>query len=363
MPKLIKGAILDKNILSKDGYVLFSEADAKSKNVHFYLKNLNQSCYSFVFGFRGAGNHFRLDYSSDLRRYVLTRVLDGIPVYLQHAYVEHGQENEVEIAWNNHSIRLFSQGVCFVNILTDGLDDGDWGFKAIGEPSVVPDIRIENNSIKNYQWIVVGDGYHNNRWKNRDFYAWPELAFGDKLNYLNACVAAGNTMRVLKVVEQISSFISGASLIVAAGSDDLIEGHSLDSIKCRLAAIDSRLRELGAKHVYISTLPAKPMLGDKCAKLNEWIINNFSNSPDKPLDFYEVLARIPDKGLVRNDHPTPEAHREIADFILERFSMERHTALLGIKSDSIQRGRLTKIRDRFMSKALYRLNKMLKTIE
>lgn len=363
MPKLIKGAILNGGNLGADGYVLYSQADATLNSIHFSLNNPNESSYSFVFGFRGVGNHFRLDYSSDLRRYVLTRILDGILVYLQHAYVGHGQGNEVEIAWNNHSIRLYSRGICFVNILTDGLAIGDWGFKSIGKASVIPFVRVESRDVENYQWVVIGDGYHNNRWKNRDFYSWPELAFGDKCNYLNACVAAGNTLRVIDVVEQISSFISGVSLIIAVGSDDLIEGHSVASIIGRLAAINSRVRELGAKHVYFSTLPAKPMLGDACARINEWIVDNFSKGPDKLLDFNAAISKLPDQGLIRNDHPNPVAHQIIAELTLNQLGLHGHTADLGPTPDFMQQRVLAKLRDRIIKKTLYRMSKILNTIE
>lgn len=363
MAKCIKGATLDGNRLGSGGYVILSDAATNSQEVRFCLNNSDHSDFSFVFGFRGVGNHFCLNFSARQSRYLLTRIQDGIAVYLQHAFVSPGQSGEVQISWSDHSIRLFAGGTCFVNILTDGLADGGWGFKGLGVPTTIPDVIVEIKERAKYEWLIVGDGYHNNRWRNRDFYSWPELAFGDKLNYLNACVAAGNTMRVLDIVEQISECFKGGSVIIAAGSDDVIEGHSIESIKSRITDIHEKICAHGARHVYVSTLPSKPLLGDACETLNKWILDQFSKGPDMPLDFNAILAALPDKGLIRNDHPTPAAHREIAKAVLNRFQMAAQIADLGYVGDSRRRGLLLRMRDKLAKKARNRLNRMLNVLD
>lgn len=317
--KCIKGATLQNHMMGPMGYIIGDYVDATREDIIFSIKPVAHSAFSFVFGFRGVGNHFCLDYRPEDHRLILTRNLDGIRVYLQHAYFKVLDSDSFNLIWNDHSIRLLAGKTCFLNILTDGLADGSYGFHGIGKPSTMPEVYVSTRPSRPYEWIILGDGYSNNRWKNRDFYSWPELAFGDKLNYLNACVAAGNTRRVIDIIEQVGHQFPSARVILAAGSDDIIEGNALDMVKERLREIYDRLRGLGASSVYLTTLPSKPKLGDQCRLLNEWIFNEFHNSTDEPLDFHGVLAEMPDQGLVRQDHPSPGAHRKIAQLIIDRF--------------------------------------------
>jgi hypothetical protein len=361
--KCIKGSTLQNNIMGPIGYIIIDNANASYEDVMFSIKPAANSAFSFVFGFRGVGNHFCLDYRPEDQRFILARYLDGMRVYLHHAYFDFPANDSIDLVWNDHSIRLYGGKTCFLNILSDGLADGDYGFHGIGRPSIIPELHVSTRSSRPYEWIILGDGYSNNRWKNRDFFSWPEIAFGDKINYLNACVAAGNTLRVIDIIERLKHRIPSTRVILAVGSDDIIESNALDLVKERLKEIAERLRVLGAAKVYLTTLPAKPKLGDKCRLLNEWILNEFNNDTNETLDFQGVLAEMPGHGLVKQDYPSANAHLKIAQLILDRFFPG--SALVDFKSKAphIENNTASRFSYRMADRLAYKINRYLDRIE
>jgi hypothetical protein len=323
-----KSATLSHGVIAGRGFALGDWLSVAGREIEFSFPLPAGSDLFFVFGVRGVGNHYRLNIQQKDGRFVLTRFRDGIPVYMQHAYHQWAEQDILRIQWDATSIRIFLNDVCFINVLNDGILDGRWGFAGTGKPIPLPKVRVDSNPAGSYQWIVLGDGYSNNRWKNRDFYSWPELAFGDKNDYLNACVAAGNTRRVLEIVEGIGGNFSGSRVIVAAGADDVIEGEPLQEIIGRLQQIITRIRELGASEVHLTTIVPQLKHDEQTLALNREIQQALSGACDSILDFHQLLGEDLAAWYANGDFPGAIYQRKIAVYVLEYFYGHGRLALL-----------------------------------
>lgn len=315
--RYIKGGALSEGILGPRGFVLGEFLETDERSLSFTLERPVKCDFSFVFGFRGVGNHFRLEYRTASNRFVISQVRDGIPIYLQHAIMDTETSEPLAIRVDDVSIRIFSGKLCFINLVHEGFVDGCWGFGGVGRETPAPDVRVEKSERKNPEWLVLGDGYSNNRWKNRDFFSWPELAYGDKSDYLNACVAAGNTRRVLEIIQHLAHRIHGTNVILAVGADDVMEQEPHSEILIRMQRIVKLLREAGVATIHVTTLVPKPRYPEATKALNEWILNDLSSSCDSVLDFHHVIASGPKEDLQNADFPGPGAQIRLAGTVLE----------------------------------------------
>jgi hypothetical protein len=315
----IKKAELSHGVLRGSGYALADPLSVKDGGIEFSFSLSNNLDISFVFGVRGIGNHYRLNASKQYNRFILTRFKDGIPVYLQHAIIKWSCQDKIRILWNSTSIRVYINENCFINVLSDGIIDGRWGFAGAMQSCQLPEVFLHLLSDDQYEWIVLGDGYSNNRWKERHFHSWPELAFGDKFRYLNACVAAGNTRRVQEIIEMIGTSFAGCKVIVAAGADDVMEGEPLQEVIGRLRSIISRISNHGATEVHLSTLVPKPGYHETVNALNIQIHTSLRTGCDSILDFHHVLSLNTENLLVHGDFPGTQAQRLMANCVLDHF--------------------------------------------
>jgi hypothetical protein len=320
--RYIKSQPVTDGILQGTGYALGGEESILGQEVRFSFSLAESSSFHFVFGFRGVGNHYRVTIDATMQRVVLNRLEDGMLIYLQHAYLDQCNMKDFEIRWNSKSIRLFNRGVCFLNVLSGSIEGGHWGFAGMRKPVKLPEVTVSHHPTPQYDWIILGDGYSNNRWKNRDFQSWPELAFGDKCLYLNACVAAGNTRRTLEIARSLGSAFQDAGVIVAAGSDDFMENEPHEDIVARLLEIDTLARAAGATSTHLCSLTPRGNGNQYITSLNAMLEKAAANHFDSVIDLHHILCGHFEKWIIDGDYPGAEAQREIARHVLLHLGMD-----------------------------------------
>jgi hypothetical protein len=326
--RAIKGVRLSEGSLQGNGYILQERLSALENEIEFsFFPNLEGPLF-FVFGFRGVGNHYRLEFDPNCGRVFLQRFRDGMPVYLQHAAFPFNDRAPIRIRWSRVSIRIHLGELCILNVLAGEIKEGRWGFAGNGRDIPIPAVTVSHLPPSTFEWIILGDGYSNNRWKNREFYSWPELAFGDKSNYLNACVAAGNTRRVLEIVRQINSTFKGSRVILAVGADDFMEGEPFPEILERLREIVALIRSYGALEVHLCSLAPKPKFTVDLSALNTLFAEFSTQDCDSWIDFNSLWSDHSTGLLVHGDYPGPDAQRAMATEVLRHFQMEPRLAAL-----------------------------------
>jgi hypothetical protein len=213
-------------------------------------------------------------------------------------------------------------------VLADDLMEGRWGFAGRRQPLRLPEVTVEVHPAPHYAWIVLGDGYSNNRWSNRNFYSWPELAFGDKLTYLNACVAAGNSRRVLEIARQIGADFADSKVILAVGADDFMEGEPLADAIGRIRQIAALIRNHGAAEIHVCSILPKPKHQGGLAAWNAAIAEVAHLNFDSCIDFHQLIVSSADELLVHGDYPGAEAQRIMATAVLSHFRLPERLAPL-----------------------------------
>lgn len=254
--RLIKGASEGHGVIRGPGYALLGHQDARRQQVTYRLPMPErQACY-FVFGFQGVGSHFLVELCSQQGLIALYRVKDGIPLYLNHVLVRLPAHAVIDIVQDTDFLSVSSSGYGLLNVLHDGNGEGEWGFSVPGGRTLtLPRVETVHQPVPPLEWIVLGDGFSNNRWPNRHFVSWPELLFGSDVSYLNACVAAANSRRVLQVAQPLVSRMRNTQVIVAMGTDDLIEGGEAESFLRNLDNLVALLENADVRHIWVLNLP------------------------------------------------------------------------------------------------------------
>jgi len=266
--RLIKGASERHGYIFGPGYALLGHQNANRHQVTYRLPLPDQQVCYFVFGFQGVGSHFLVELCAQQGLIALYHVKDGIPVYLNHVLVRLPARAIIDILQDTDFLSISSSGYGLLNVLHDGNAEGEWGFSVPrGHRLSLPRVEIVHQQVPPLAWIVLGDGFSNNRWRNRHFVSWPELLFGPKVSYLNACVAAANSRRVLQVAQRLVPRMRNTQVIVAMGTDDLIEGAGAEHFLRNLDNLVALLHKAGVRHVWIINLPP---VRSQMAAIMEW---------------------------------------------------------------------------------------------
>lgn len=312
----VKGSILKDGILNECGYILGDFKDENTKKVIYKLVIVDTKGFSFFFGFQGLGCHYRVDIDPEKNVIAIYQLRDGIPVYLHHVITRIGSGSTIEIDWDINAIGLRLNKFTVLQVLADGSHYGHWGFAPRGSSFRLPEIEIVHSLPSRYQWICLGDGFSNARWRNRSFLSWPELVFGGTdSSYLNACVGAGNTRRVLEVIEFLSDRIAGTDVFVATGSDDLIECENLQQCMIRIREIIAELKNKGAARIYLCSLPPRLSAMSQINQWNEKIFQIANETGVNFLNFYDWLLLGFDKNMVYGEYPGAKAQTVIANHV------------------------------------------------
>lgn len=317
----IKNVSIDGRLLYGAGYALARYTHAESGEFEHKFTFSPMERTSFVFGFHGVGHHYRGDLHPAENLIVLHLIRDGVPIYLQHASIDLSTPFELRICWTEISIRIFKHDSCFINILGEEINGGRWGFAVDGGKFHLPEVTTNRNLYPDFKWIVFGDGYSNNRWKNRHFFSWPELAFGHRAPYLNACVAAGNTRRVLEIIDKVEKHISASTVLVAAGADDFIENTPIPETLDRLTQIVAKCKANGAASVLICAIPPRGENDAEVAQLNGLLRKLAEADADGFIDFHAMLSAEKHRLLVGGDFPGAAAQEIIAHGVIKHLGL------------------------------------------
>jgi hypothetical protein len=312
----IKLARFEKGRLVGHGYALADFEALAGSMLQFTFRIAASQSVSFVFGFQGVGQHYRCDIQPSSNLVILHWFRDGIPVYLQHASIRIELGKDVIIRWSLDAIRIFRDDVCFINVLAGGIPGGHWGFATGDQPLLPPAVEMKRLPSPHHRWVVLGDGYSNNRWKNRHFFSWPELAFGHRVDYLNACVAAGNTRRVLQVIESITHQLDGAVVLIAAGADDFIEGEPLEDSITRLTQVIDLTRRAGATSIHLCAIPPRARNNEEVRTRNQALKLLASTVANGFIDFHAALEKESSTLIINGDYPGAEAQLILARTVL-----------------------------------------------
>jgi hypothetical protein len=324
----IKNTTLHGRNLQGDGYVLASRITLASQTAVFKIEKAGYSDFSFVFAFEGVGNHCRMDVLPSGNLILIHFIRDGIPIYLQHASVEIPADKSIRLHWDSDSIRVDLGFANIINILGEGCPSGHWGFAARDKAYNLPETTVRIAPLTKFQWICLGDGYSNNRWKNRHLFSWPELAFGTTGAHLNACVAAGNTRRALRILESIGHRMSGAVLLIAAGADDLIEGEPIGDYLNRLSLLVELAQSAGAEAIHLCAIPPSTRNNQGIMERNQGILELAGKNDVGFIDFHKTLSPAIPAVLVGGAYPGPEAQRMLAASVIEHLGMKTHLSPL-----------------------------------
>lgn len=318
----IKHATLDGRKLSGTGYALATFQSVATDALTFAFVLQCPSTVVLVFGFQGVGNHLRFEISPTCEACILYWVREGIPVYLQHASMKLPNGTSIRIEWSSCAIRVFANELCFINIVAAEITSGLWGFSTTSRPYELPPLRVERHPSPRFKWVILGDGYSNNRWRNRHFFSWPELAFGHRgEDYLNACIAAGNSRRVLQIVDQIGRDFAGSDVILAAGADDLIENTPTEESMARISEIVQRVKQLEAKRIHICAIPPRTERDADVRARNQGLANIAKLQAHSFIDFHAMLAIESHSLLVRGDYPGEHAQKIIARGVISHLGI------------------------------------------
>jgi hypothetical protein len=344
--RLIKGAREHHGDIHGPGYALPGHQDASGHQITYRLPLPHrQACY-FVFGFRGVGSHFLLELRAQQGLVALYQIKDGIPLYLNHVLVRLAADAIVDVVQDADFLSISSSGYALLNVLHEGNAEGDWGFSVPrGHTLSLPRVEIVHQQVSPLEWIVLGDGFSNNRWPNRHFVSWPELLFGPEVSYVNACVAAANSRRVIQVAQRLVPRMRNTQVIVAMGTDDLIEGGVAESFLRNLDDLVTLLHNAGVRYVWIINLPPVRSQMALIPELNEILRRRLCN-PN--------IALVDTHSLLMQDHSTCMAQGEYPNASGQWLIAQHLAPLLGGLNP--QRPPIITPRDGLLSKAAMRLS-------
>lgn len=308
----VGGAVLDDRRLSGGGLILGPDRSACEGELVHHLMRSDDTPFSFLFNFEGIGSHLRLDINPEYDLLALYQIRDGIPLYLHHLHAKLEERFEITVRVQERLIRVSLNGFHIMHADADVGHERRVGISSSAPGSLcLPTLRTEEESASRIQWLCLGDGFSNARWRNRAFLSWPELVFGERNDWFNAGAAAANSRRILRRIEELAPFFENANVILATGSDDEIEGEVLAEFLVRLESITERLGELGVSSIWLATLP--PRLGSKeSAGIWSGAVRAIAERRGHGiLDFHDWLKPHMEL-LIHGQYPGKEAQRVLA---------------------------------------------------
>ena len=315
----IKGKGFKNGRLQSGSYAV-SDSSLGTKPGCTYAFKLPQDCdkgvLSFLIAFSGVGRHYKIMFDFKLNRVLVYLLRDGIGVYLHHVKIHKIQNANVELTWSELGIDVRINDKCVACAFDQELKSGQWGFFCKGTSFNVPTVNIFQDKKETLlEWICFGDGFSNGRWKNRDFISWPEIVFGSSSSYFNACVAAGNSKRILELVKQCNPRVA-KNIIFAVGNDDLLEMTGYEEFIKNLHRSVSHFENV--ENVFICSLT--PRFAD-LSKIEEWNANLEAEVNKqgnwKFIDIYSPLFSRASDSIHRGEFPNFVGQQLMANTIAD----------------------------------------------
>lgn len=319
--RTVKGASVRNGAMGGRGYLFGHEGEGPACPARHFLKLTCDKPFSFLFGLLGLGYHYRLDVRPLDSVLALYHIKDGIPVFLHHFSTRITPGATINLDTFHSQARVGLNGFQIMHVLVDSTLDARVGFAPLsGEGFQLPEYSRTPLCLPMLAWLCLGDGFSNARWRNRDFLSWPELVFGRRDDWFNGCVAAGNSRRVKQLAWDFSPLCRNSSVLIATGSDDLMEGEPYEAFEDRLLAIVNALRSTGVKSIQVATLPPRMSAMQETREWSERVTAFTLRHQLGVLDFHQWLE--PHMNLmVRGEYPGSDAQKLLAHKVSEHLSL------------------------------------------
>lgn len=284
----VRGKGIKNGVLLPHSFVLKDEPlELQPEMWHEFEAPPETACkgsFAFVTGYSGLGRHYRITLDYKHRMIAAHLVRDGINVYLHHLTWDFPGKT-IRVEWNRYGLRVLVEKCVILSIFDKDITKGHCGLQTFGVEVPAPNIRIGEKRNADANWCVLGDGFSNARWKERDFLCWPEILFWGRTDFSNLCVSSGNSERILGISRHVRDDLF-KNVILAVGNDDAIEKKSLDTF---LQNISSTCDALSPENVYVCSLtPRRPNL----ETVREWngALENFCSR--KGLNFVDLFTPL-----------------------------------------------------------------------
>jgi hypothetical protein len=110
-----------------------------------------------------------------------------------------------------------------------------------------------------------------------------------------------------------------ANVIVSMGTDDLIEGHGLETFLHNAAKLVSLLAEAGTRNVWITNLPPVKSLEPHLPEWNEAINQHMCKSSVRLVDIHSLLMRNQNSYMAQGNYPSSNGQWLIAQHLARLF--------------------------------------------
>jgi len=320
--KAIKGASVKDGLAGGQGFLLGPDGEGPAGPVRHVLTLADDQPFSFLFGLLGLGYHYRLDIRPSDSVLALYHIRDGIPLFLHHFSTPLRPRTRISIDTFHSQVRIGLNGFQVMHAQIDSTLDPRIGFAPLSPAGFrLPDCVRTPLCLPMLAWLCLGDGFSNARWRNRHFLSWPELVFGQREDWFNGCVAAGNSRRIIQLAWDFAPLCRNSSVLIATGSDDLIEGESYENFENRLFTTVQALRSTGVKSIHVATLPPRMSAMEETGEWSQRIVSFTDHHQLKLLDFHSWLK--PHMHLmVRGEYPGAGAQKLLAAKVAECLSLD-----------------------------------------
>lgn len=353
--KAIKGASVKDGLAGGRGFLLGPDGDGPAGPVRHELTLNDDKPFSFLFGFLGLGYHYRLDIRLADSVLALYHIKDGIPLFLHHFSTPINRHTKIRIDTFHSLVRIGLNGFQVMHAQIDSSLDPRIGFAPLSPAGFqLPEYVRTPVCLPILAWLCLGDGFSNARWRNRHFLSWPELVFGKREDWFNGCVAAGNSRRIIQLAWDFAPLCRNSSVLIATGSDDLIEGEPYQNFENRLITTVQALRSKGVKSIHVATLPPRASAMEETREWSQRIARFTDQHQLKLLDFHSWLK--PHMHLmVRGEYPGAGAQKLLAAKVAESLSLD----LPDSAPEHVNPAQPTGLRSRLLNKLQHQLDTRL----
>jgi len=132
-------------------------------------------------------------------------------------------------------------------------------------------------------------------------------------------MAAANSHRVLQVAQRLFSRMRNTQVIVAMGTDDLIEGGGTESFLRSLDDLVALLNDAGVRHIWILNLPPVSSQMGAIPHWNETLRRRLRDTDITLVDTHSLLGQHPTTSMTQGEYPSAGGQWLIAQHLASLF--------------------------------------------